>query len=49
MKPIARVARLAATATLALVTSLAAQAQTLRMAVTDIVGLENLQIGRAHV
>lgn len=43
MKPIARVARLAATATLALVTSLAAQAQTLRMAVTDIVGLENLQ------
>ena len=46
MKPtvrLARLTRIAATATLALATTLAAHAQTLRMAVTDIVGLENLQ------
>ncbi|WP_332742242.1 PhnD/SsuA/transferrin family substrate-binding protein [Hydrogenophaga sp.] len=43
MKPVFRATRLLATLTLGLATTLAASAQTLRIAVTDIVGLENLQ------
>lgn len=43
MKSMFRATRLLATLTLGLATTLAASAQTLRIAVTDIVGLENLQ------
>ncbi|KRC06271.1 hypothetical protein ASE11_23550 [Hydrogenophaga sp. Root209] len=43
MKSVFRATRLLATLTLGLATTLAASAQTLRIAVTDIVGLENLQ------